>query len=457
MCSEKTPALKANFFAGRMISGDFLLLKYKMILLNFSTANIMAQVQKKEIKMINESRAASFRHISRAMVAAVTAFIFIFCIFATNAFADMASEYNVVINDNGTEYTVTTEETEPIEILNEANITLGPNDKLNIAGFTSGEGGTIVVDRLNTVNIKTGDVIQAYDVYADTVGEAFTELEIDISGCTLNYDTNDAVENGMVITVTAPNAVTIYADNETYSLHVSDVTVAEAISLAGITLGDNDYCEPDADTVVEDGTVINVFRTEVKTVTVTETIEHDTQTKTDSSLEIGETRTETQGVDGERLVTYKITYVNGEENAREELSSAVTKQPVTEIKYVGTKSAGVEPNGVQSRDGFTLGQKISGKYTHYCACAVCCGKSNGVTASGKKVYNGMPNPYYVACNWLPLGSVISVDGTNYTVVDRGGSKLSTVGRIDIYTPEGHSAALRGGTGSCTITIVRLGW
>ena len=39
----------------------------------------------------------------------------------------------------------------------------------------------------------------------------------------------------------------------------------------------------------------------------------------------------------------------------------------------------------------------------------------------------------------------------------GGSGLSSVGRIDIYTPEGHAAALRGGTGSCTIEIVRLGW
>ena len=69
----------------------------------------------------------------------------------------------------------------------------------------------------------------------------------------------------------------------------------------------------------------------------------------------------------------------------------------------------------------------------------------------------MADPYYVACNWLPLGSVISVNGKNYTVVDRGGSGLSARGRIDIYTPAGHQAALKGGTGSCSITIVRLGW
>lgn len=38
-----------------------------------------------------------------------------------------------------------------------------------------------------------------------------------------------------------------------------------------------------------------------------------------------------------------------------------------------------------------------------------------------------------------MGSVIKVNGQNYTVVDRGGSGLSTVGRIDIFTPEGHAA------------------
>ena len=56
-----------------------------------------------------------------------------------------------------------------------------------------------------------------------------------------------------------------------------------------------------------------------------------------------------------------------------------------------------------------MGQSISGRYTHYCACAVCNGNSRGITTSGRRIYNGMSNPHYVACNWLPLGSVISVN------------------------------------------------
>lgn len=417
----------------------------------------MAQVQIKEIKMINESNASPFKRVTRLMATAVIAFVLIFCLFATNAFAGMAAQYNVVIDDNGKQFTVATEETEPIEILNEANITLGANDRLDITGFTAGEGGTIVVDRLNTVNIQLGDVITPYEVYADTVGDALAEIGMDDSNSVQNYETGDAVENGMVIIVSAPLSVSLYADGQTYNVNISGGTVEDVISLAGVSLGGSDYTEPELSAAVTNGMQITVYRTETKVVTETETIKFDTETKNDSSLEIGESKIATKGVNGEKLVTYEVTYVNGREQSREEVSSAVTKQPVTQVKYVGTKSPGVTPNGVQSKNGYTLGQKIKGKYTHYCACAACCGKSNGVTASGKKVYNGMPNPYYVACNWLPLGSVISVDGTNYTVVDRGGSRLSQKGRIDIYTPEGHAAALRGGTGSCEITIVRLGW
>ena len=69
----------------------------------------------------------------------------------------------------------------------------------------------------------------------------------------------------------------------------------------------------------------------------------------------------------------------------------------------------------------------------------------------------MSNPYIVACNWLPLGSIIDVDGVQYTVADRGGRGLSAVGRIDVFTPEGHSACIKKGTGSCKITVLRLGW
>lgn len=412
---------------------------------------------KKEIKMINESSVVSFKRVSRLASATVIAFVLIVCIFTATAFAGVTGEYDVVINDNGKEYTVSTEETQPIEILNEANITLGANDKLNIAGFTAGEGGIIVVDRLNTVYIKYDEIITAYNVYADTVAEAFSEIGVNTENCQIDYSPSARVENGMIINVAGAKTVILNADSTSSTISAIGSTVADVISLAGISLDGDDYVEPALDTAIEDGMEITVYRVTVKTETRKETIKFSTETKQNSDMDTGTSEIEVAGQNGEKQVEYRVTYINGREASKEELSSTVTKEPVTEVKVVGTKQGSVEPNGVQSANGYSVGQTIKGKYTHYCSCAKCCGKSNGVTASGKKVYTGMPNPYYVACNWLPLGSVISVNGTNYTVVDRGGSGLSSGGRIDIYTPEGHQAAIRGGTGSCSITIIRLGW
>lgn len=412
---------------------------------------------KKEIKMINESSVVSFKRVSRLASATVIAFVLIVCIFTATAFAGVTGEYDVVINDNGKEYTVTTEETQPIEILNEANITLGANDKLNIAGFTAGEGGIIVVDRLNTVYIKYDEIITDYNVYADTVAEVFAEIGISTENCQIDYSLSAPVENGMIINVAGAKTVILNADSTSSSISAIGSTVADVISLAGISLDGDDYVEPALDTAIEDGMEITVYRVTVKTETRKETIKFSTETKQNSDMDTGTSEIEVAGQNGEKQVEYRVTYINGRETSKEELSSTVTKEPVTEVKVVGTKQGSVEPNGVHSANGYSVGQTIKGKYTHYCSCAKCCGKSNGVTASGKKVYTGMPNPYYVACNWLPLGSVISVNGTNYTVVDRGGSGLSSGGRIDIYTPEGHQAAIRGGTGSCSITIIRLGW
>jgi len=71
--------------------------------------------------------------------------------------------------------------------------------------------------------------------------------------------------------------------------------------------------------------------------------------------------------------------------------------------------------------------------TAYCACVKCCGKTDGITASGKKATPGKT----VAVNWLPFGTRLVIDGKEYTVQDRGavshfGSKTNPKKRVDIY-------------------------
>lgn len=418
----------------------------------------------KEIKMINLSNAKGLKGVSRAVLTAVVTFVLAIAIFATTAFAGLATQYNVeIVVDSNDAIVITTNETEPIEILSQANITLADSDKLDISGFRSGEGGTIKIDKLNNINVEFDGVINTYSVYEDTVGEALDNLGIELSeNSKMNYELTDAVKDGMVITIKSAKSVTLTADGKSAKYAIYQGTVTDLLELAQITLGEDDYTEPSLDTELEANMKVTVYRVEYKTVTETEEVKFKTTTVKKSSMNEGTQKVVTQGVNGEDQVSYEVKYVNGKEESRTETERTTVKKPVNKVVNVGTKkvssssSSKVKSNGVTSKNGYTVGQKISGRYTHYCACASC-GSGSGITASGKKVYNGMANPYYVACNWLPMGSVIRVDGKNYTVVDRGGSGLSTVGRIDIFTPEGHAACYRYGTGRCSIEIVRLGW
>lgn len=409
--------------------------------------------------MTNQSNVVGRRSL-RAILSTVIALILILAAFASTALADSFNQYDVKIMDGSQEYTITTNETEPIEILTAAGITLSADDKMDIRAFEQGEGGTILIKRLNTIHIEFGSNIQNYSVYSPTVGEALAEIGITVNeNDKLNYALDDAVKDGMVVSIKSAFSVSLDADGETKKYTFVDGTVADLLTFAGIELGTDDYTEPALDKKLKADMKIKVFRVEHKTETRSESIKFTTKEEKDSSLEEGKTKVITKGVKGTKEVTYDVKYINGKEDSKTALVTTVISEPVQKVVKVGTKKVkkSVKSNGVKSKNGYTVGQEINGRYTHYCACAKCNGNSRGITSSGKKIRNGMANPHYVACNWLPLGTVISVDGTNYTVVDRGGSGLSRKGRIDIFTPEGHSACYKYGTGNCKIKIIRLGW
>ena len=91
--------------------------------------------------------------------------------------------------------------------------------------------------------------------------------------------------------------------------------------------------------------------------------------------------------------------------------------------------------------------------THYCACKKCCGtNADGKTASGKDVVPGM----VAMSSHYPFGTQLVIDGTLYTVEDRGGSGIENdITRVDIYVPD-HQQALRLGRFYTEATFYRIG-
>jgi 3D (Asp-Asp-Asp) domain-containing protein len=84
----------------------------------------------------------------------------------------------------------------------------------------------------------------------------------------------------------------------------------------------------------------------------------------------------------------------------------------------------------------------------YCACVKCCGKTNGITASGTKATAGRT---IAAPKNYPFGTKIEIAGMGtYVVEDRGGA--ITGNKIDIYF-DSHAEALKFGRRNLQIKVL----
>lgn len=82
--------------------------------------------------------------------------------------------------------------------------------------------------------------------------------------------------------------------------------------------------------------------------------------------------------------------------------------------------------------------------TAYCNCAGCCGTEGNATASGVMPTSG----HTVAMGGIDFGTKLLINGTVYTVEDRG----TPYGHVDIYM-DSHDAALQFGMGSAEVYLI----
>lgn len=121
------------------------------------------------------------------------------------------------------------------------------------------------------------------------------------------------------------------------------------------------------------------------------------------------------------------------------------RQEVDEVKESidkDEKVATIDELGANTAHGVALADEPQpiGPYTitHYCSCAKCCGKTDGITASGTQATAGRT---IAAPKDIPFGTTLIVDGIAYTVEDRGGA--ITGNHLDIYCDSHEEAVSRG--------------
>ncbi len=197
-----------------------------------------------------------------------------------------------------------------------------------------------------------------------------------------------------------------------------------------------------------------------KLVTEQVVIPYETVTKESTGEGTTQNRVIQNGVDGLKEITYKAKYQNEVEIERIEISSKIIKEPVTKI--VEVRTAQVTSRSAAERVATTnpavtastaLAQKVQGitptvktfNTSAYCACIKCCGKTNGITASGAKATQW----YTVAAgSGYAIGTIIYIpalkdkpNGGWFVVQDRGGAISNS--KLDIYM-NSHTSALQYG-------------
>ncbi len=191
----------------------------------------------------------------------------------------------VVIDDGIMRRQITTAEQTATNIARVANMTLYPEDRVDI-----GASGTLLVDGANIV------------------------LKVDRA---------------------TPIHLTLYGKKT--EVRTQAATVGEFLQEKQISLQANDTLSVAESTPITNGMSIELWRNGVQTVTVDEEIAFTTEKVKDANRETGYHEVKEKGENGAKTVTYEIEMRNGVEVARKEIASVTTKEPKKQVEIVGTK------------------------------------------------------------------------------------------------------------------------
>lgn len=281
---------------------------------------------------------------------------------------------------------------------------------------------------------------------------------------------------GVMAVSTKVNTVKIELSNG-YEMTVltSKTNVKEILDDNNIILEKNERVTPNIDEEISSNNLIKISDKSKQEIEVAKVSESGIETTLDSLLEAYTTITEKiekieetipfetvtkdvsngssntknkvlqEGVEGKKLVTYKVKYQNETEIERTKISEEVTQEPVNKIVQVSSKTVSSRSANTSRTSSNTSASNSTGssvkvyKVTAYCSCAKCCGShSNGYTSSGTRATAGRT---VAAPSNLPYGTKLNINGKTYVVEDRGGAIKGN--RIDVYVSS-HSEALAWG-------------
>ena len=257
------------------------------------------------------------------------------------------------------------------------------------------------------------------------------------------------------------NVKIILSNDYEMTVLTTKTKVSDILEESHISLKEDEIVSPSINSEIAENKTIRISnKANYKILTEQVEIPFETITKEATGEGTTQNRILQNGKNGLKEVTYKIKYQNEVEIERIEISSTILQEPVNKIVEVRTIQ--VTSRSAQERvattnpamtASTTLAKKAQGitptiktfNTSAYCSCMKCCGKTNGITASGAKATQW----YTVAAgNGYKIGTIIYIpalkdkpNGGWFIVQDRGGAISNS--KLDIYM-NSHSGAIQYG-------------
>ena len=203
-------------------------------------------------------------------------------------------------------------------------------------------GGYFALTKLSgcTYTITDGDQVTQI-----TTGSAGTDRVLQEAGISLNEGDKVSVTGGSAqktITIFRGQNITVNNAGASTSTVTYGGTIGQLLDNLSITLTSGDTITADgtpASTLdsTYDGMTLEICSNTTSTETTTESVPYETISYLDPTLPAGETKVQTQGVEGSLEITTELIYQNGELISSDVISSRVVSVPVDEVVLIGAR------------------------------------------------------------------------------------------------------------------------
>lgn len=302
----------------------------------------------------------------------------------------------VTVIDNDQVVTLQTDVRVPAAILAQAGISLSPEDRILLNGYTIASGSpigsstiTLQIRRAVNVTIISSQGEQTILTSAFTVGEALQEAGIQLS-VDDNVDpplNSPILETSITIYHASNTPITITADGNSTQINTSARTVGEALAEAGIPLFGSDTSLPAEDEALPADGQIRVVRVSESVLLAQKPIPFQSQLIASADIPLDQTQIIQPGESGLSVQRIRVRYEDGAEISRTTEEETMVRPPKDRVLGYGTK---IEIKTAVV-DGVTIEywRAVQMYATSYSPCRLGTPTCGSTTASGKQLAKGM--------------------------------------------------------------------